>query len=213
MKTRSFLWLTIWCHIHQTCRKSNHYYEYLKWYAISSIHMCPYVIWPEKEFISSEDNYQILIGLSAMQNNNTFGYSPLHLLLVCCARILFSRTYVDNRNVPSTHTTPFWRLYTTSITLKRRRMDVKTTLCAYWVTLEPTFYVFRVLLHLFYQDRLFFKLCVWVDMVSVLLHTLLSCCFHFECVFSHLNVLIFRVVHNKFLSQPYLSLYACHYII
>ena len=98
--------------------------------------MCPYVIWPEKEFISSEDNYQILIGLSAMQNNITFGYSPLHLLLVCCARILFSRTYVDNRNVPSTHTTSFWRRYTTSITLKRRRMDVKTTLCAYWVTLE-----------------------------------------------------------------------------
>ena len=24
-------------------------------------------------------------------------------------------------------------VYTTSITLKRRRMDVKTTLCAYWV--------------------------------------------------------------------------------
>ena len=30
-------------------------------------------------------------------------------------------------------------VYTTSITLKRRRMNVKTTLCAYWVMLKTSF--------------------------------------------------------------------------
>ena len=84
--------------------------------------------------VNSNGNGNVLVILS----KDKFDYSVMQLAVWLLQRIARSSTgQIFHQPFPSRHTMSFQRLcnvYTTSLTWYRRRIDVETTPCVYWVT-------------------------------------------------------------------------------
>ena len=66
--------------------------------------------------------------------------------------IISGYLFINNNNNNPVSTRHRFNIHTTTITLKRRRTDVKTTWCAYWEYIKGYFYLFIIIIILFFYD-------------------------------------------------------------